>query len=168
MKIIKDKKDLYLIIILGIFIILLVLVLNKKDNKNEGLSEDKYKIVTNYSNFFTIENCVNRYLNVIKSKNADDLLTLLNDEYKNKHNINKDNIYNYTGEIKNKTTFQAKKMYQDNNKFYVSGYLMEETIDSLKIMDDYYLIIETNKENNIYDVTPYNGEIFKNRGDINE
>lgn len=168
MKIFKDKKDLYLVIILGIFIVFLVLILNKNNNENEEFSEKEYKTVTNYSNFFTIEGCVNRYISTIMSKNTDDLLVLLNDSYKNKYGVNKDNVYNFIGEFKNKNTFQAKKMYVKDSTFYVYGYLMEETIDSLKITDDYYLIIETNKDDNTYNVTPYDGAIFKDKGDVSE
>ena len=42
---------------------------------------------------------------------------------------------------------------------------MEETIDSLNITDDYYVIININ-DDNIFDIIPYDGKIFK--GGTNE
>ena len=67
--------------------------------------------------------------------------------------------------LSGKTTFQAKKIYKEKNKYYVYGYLMEETIDSLNITDDYYVIININ-DDNIFDIIPYDGKIFK--GGTNE
>lgn len=153
----------FIVILLGIFLIIVI-----NDEKIKGaIQKDEYKVVNNASNFFTIEGCVNKYISSLYQKNTEDILTLLNEEYKETHGINETNIFNYIETFKNETTFNAKKMYiKDNTSFYVFGYLMEETIDSFNILDNYYLIVNINKENNTFNVTPYNGKIFIDKGDI--
>lgn len=162
-KIIENKNYIYIGII-SVLAIVLILVINKT-TKLDNDTSNKNVVVNNPSNFFTIENCVNKFINVIYKKETDNILTLLNDEYINDHGVNKENVYNYIPKLNEKTTFQAKKIYKDNTKYYVYGYLMEETIDSLNIMDNYYVIINISEEN-IFDITPYDGKIFK--GDTND
>lgn len=162
-KIIENKNYIYIGII-SVLVVVLILVINKT-TKLDNDTTSKNVVVNNPSNFFTIENCVNKFINVIYKKETDNIMTLLNDEYINDHGVNKENVYNYIPKLNGKTTFQAKKIYKDNTKYYVYGYLMEETIDSLNIMDNYYVIINIS-EKNIFDITPYDGKIFK--GDTND
>lgn len=162
-KIIENKNYIYIGII-SVLVVVLILVINKT-TKLDNDTTSKNVVVNNPSNFFTIENCVNKFINVIYKKETDNIMTLLNDEYINDHGVNKENVYNYIPKLNGKTTFQAKKIYKDDTKYYVYGYLMEETIDSLNIMDNYYVIINIS-EKNIFDITPYDGKIFK--GDTND
>ena len=162
-KIIENKNYIYIGII-SVLVVVLILVINKT-TKLDNDTTSKNVVVNNPSNFFTIENCVNKFINVIYKKETDNIMTLLNDEYINDHGVNKENVYNYIPKLNGKTTFQAKKIYKDNTKYYVYGYLMEETIDSLNIMDNYYVIINIS-EKNIFDISPYDGKIFK--GDTND
>ena len=165
MKKIMYNKNYVLTGIVTILIIILIFVVNKTTIVNNNKTNDNYNIVNNPSNFFTIENCINKFINTIYARNVDNLLLLLNDNYVNNHGVNKNNVYNYVPKLNGKTTFQAKKIYKDNNKYYIYGYLMEETIDSLSITDDYYVILNVNADN-IFDITPYDGKIFE--GDVNE
>ncbi len=165
MKRIKDNKNYILIGTITILIITLILVVNKTTKVNNGKTGYNYVVVNNPSNFFTIENCINKFINTIYSKDSSNILLLLNDDYINDYGINLENVYNYVPNLSGKTTFQAKKIYKENNKYYVYGYLMEETIDSLNITDDYYVIININ-DDNIFDIIPYDGKIFK--GGTNE
>lgn len=162
-KIIENKNYIYIGII-SVLVVVLILVINKT-TKLDNDTTSKNVVVNNPSNFFTIENCVNKFINVIYKKETDNIMTLLNDEYINDHGVNKENVYNYIPKLNGKTTFQAKKIYKDDTKYYVYGYLMEETIDSLNIMDNYYVIINIS-EKNIFDISPYDGKIFK--GDTND
>ena len=165
MKKIMYNKNYVLTGIITILIIILIFVVNKTTIVNNNKTNDNYNIVNNPSNFFTIENCINKFINTIYSKDSGNILLLLNDDYINDHGINLENVYNYVPNLSGKTTFQAKKIYKENNKYYVYGYLMEETIDSLNITDDYYVIININ-DDNIFDIIPYDGKIFK--GGTNE
>lgn len=162
-KIIENKNYIYIGII-SVLVVVLILVINKT-TKLDNDTTSKNVVVNNPSNFFTIENCVNKFINVIYKKETDNIMTLLNDEYINDHGVNKENVYNYIPKLNGKTTFQAKKIYKDDTKYYVYGYLMEETIDSLNIMDNYYVIINIS-EKNFFDISPYDGKIFK--GDTND
>ncbi len=165
MRKILQNKNYILAGIITILIIILIIVVNKTTIINNDKINKNYILVNNPSNFFTIENCINKFISTIYSKDLDKVLLILNDDYINNHGINKNNIYKYIPNLSGKTTFQAKKIYKKNNNYYVYGYLVKETIDDLKITDDYYVIIHVSKDN-IFDITPYNGEIFK--GDSNE
>ncbi len=152
-----NKNNLFIAILIIVIIIFLVII-NK--NEKESNTKENYVTINNPSNFFTIENCINKFINTLYTKDTDNILLLLNDDYINNHGINKNNLFNYISEINQKTSFKAKKIYKYNNSYYVYGYLTEETIDSLNIQDDYYIIIHID-DNNIFDITPYDGSIFK-------
>ena len=82
-KIIENKNYIYIGII-SVLAIVLILVINKT-TKLDNDTSNKNVVVNNPSNFFTIENCVNKFINVIYKKETDNILTLLNDEYINEN-----------------------------------------------------------------------------------
>jgi hypothetical protein len=158
----KFNKNFIYIILLCAFAIILIILVNNDDKSSIEKLNDKYKVVNNASNFFTIENCINKYINVVKNKDTDSIMLLLNNDYKIEKNVTIENVYNFTPDITKRTTYQAQKMYNKSNsyQYYVSGYFMEETIDSLKIKDNYYFIVSINKNDGTFNITPYEGDIF--------
>lgn len=65
MKRIMDNKNYILIGTITILIITLILVVNKTTKVNNGKTGNNYVVVNNPSNFFTIENCINKFINTI-------------------------------------------------------------------------------------------------------
>lgn len=168
-KINYNKNYIYIGVICLLCIVLIILLNSNDNSKEDIIKNDNYLVINNASNFFTIENCVNKYINAIKSKDTDSVMLLLNNEYRIHENITVENVYDFVPNINNKTTFQAKKIYnkKNSNQYYIYGYFMEETIDSLKITDNFYTIVTINKNNNTFDVTPYDGSIFIEDGVAN-
>lgn len=157
---ISKNRNTIIIVIFGIIAIILVLV------QIFGGSKDKNKIdiVTSTSKFYTVSNCVYRYVTYLQTKDTDNLLLLLDSKYKSKNNINSNNVLNNLINLDKLYNFEARKMYEEKindniTKYYVYGYLIEDDIDSNNSMD-FYVIVTMDTNNKIFSITPYDGEIF--------
>lgn len=161
----EKNKNIVFYIILGVFAILVIIfivLLNKDDKENVmQIGSKKYTLVDNIPDFFTIENCANRYISVVSQGKREDALKLLNQDYMNKYQINIDNVVAFIPKLEQaKYNFEAKLIYKDNkNTYYLYGLLTKEIINKYSKGEDFYLIININ--GNIFDVTPYDGTIFK-------
>lgn len=167
-----NKKNNYFVLII-ICIILLSLVgimfFNRRANDemiDDTVKNPDYKLLDDYSRFFTVESCVYKYINLILRDSREDLLKVLDEDYVNKNNINQDNIYNYIEKLDGVYSFKAKKIYYeniDNNfiKYYVYGYLVKETMDEIVDKQDNYYIVSIDKKNSLFSISPYDGSMFK-------
>lgn len=165
-KIIKNKQT--ILIILGVIIALIIILF-----KIFGGSKDssKIEIVRSSSKFYTVSNCVSRYLNYLYSEDTDNILLLLNSTYKKNNNINSNNLFDKISKLDDSYDFEARKMYEKviNEhivKYYVYGYLSNNYFDYDNQIE-YYIIIYLNSKDFTYSVEPYDGNIFKN-GDNDE
>lgn len=167
------KKNGYILLLVIITLVVLITSVvmnytNKEEEKND------ISIVTNYTNFYTVDNCANRYVTSITMGDSDSLLKQLSSSYKKENNVNKDNVLNIIGSI-DATSYKSNKMYyeainENVTKYYVDGSLVKEEFDEyMNIVSntskEYYLIIYLNKKNDTFSVEPYDGEIFI-EGDI--
>ena len=164
----KDKSKLVAIIL--VIITILVVVLTNLLNKDEQQSENKIEIVTNYSNFYTVDSCLYRTITYITSKDSESLLSILSSNYKKENNINSNNILSSFNSIEEDSIFISKKMYYEkmnNNitKYYVYGHVEKNQIidDALTIDNEYtdqYFIVYLDTTNKTFAVEPYDGGIF--------
>lgn len=174
----KDKSKLTAIILVVITILVVVLSFlfdkDKQDNKIEDI-----RIVSNYSNFYTVDSCLYRTINYISSKDSESLILILNDEYKKDNNITQENVLNLFSNIDEGSTFISKKMYyqkiSDNiTKYYVYGQVQANQIyDDFDMTEfsynDMYFIVYMDTVNKTFSVEPYSSEMFLNLdGDTNE
>lgn len=164
-----NKKENYVLLIIILVIsvcILALLYLNDEDDEISLNEEIKYKLVDDYSAFFTVNSCIYKYITYLSSNKTDDLINVLDKEYVLSNNIDSNNIYNYVNKLSGNYSFKAKKMYyqisdEKIEKYFVYGYLIEETIDGVVSNQDYYLIVNLDTENQLFSIAPYNGQIFK-------
>lgn len=177
------KKDKYetkeislkqLLIILAVIIIILVIVSifsNSKTNSNTNSnnnSETKTKLqtVTDYSTFFTIENCINKYINAITNSKNEDLFNLLTTEYKNLNSINKDNILEKIEHLDGNYVFEAYNEFikvrgSNIKEYYVYGLLKEDVLGGYdKGKDQYYQVIVEN-DSYTFTLRPYTIEEYR-------
>ena len=150
-----------------LIIIIVVIIISVFKSKNYDY---KLKTVTDYSTFFTVDDCINRYIGYINDGEKNKLLNVLNSEYKESYNINENNVISFvdTLNIINKIAdFKSVKMYEKkiSNKehdYYVKGklYIEEDINEPSKFWSDYYLIVKLNESNNTFYITPYDGGIF--------
>lgn len=163
----SDKRKL-LIIGFGILAIIVLFIHFFFGNKDDN----KINIVKSSSKFYTVSSCVNRYLSYLYAEDVDNLLILLDNNYKKKNDINSNNFFDKISKLDNNYSFEARKMYEqvinDNvTKYYVKGYLIKEGINSYyNEKKDFYLIVNLDTKNSTYSVIPYEGDIFINGGNI--
>lgn len=159
----KVSKKQIILIIIGIIIALLLIIFKLffSDNKKD------FEIVTSTSKFYTVSNCINRYLTYLSAGDTENLMLLLNKSYKNKNNITSNNLFDKIDKFDELYSFQARKMYQDVindnvTKYYVYGYLIKEGIDDSFVQEkvDYYFIVYLDSKNSTYSIEPYDGIIF--------
>ena len=169
-EIVWTKRNKILFLILGIIAIILVLYQLFYNSKNDNDVE----IVTSTSNFYTVSNCVDRYLSYLSVEDVDNLILLIDKSYKKKNNLKKNNFFSKIDRLDGVYRFEAKKMYQqvinDNvTKYFVKGYLISEELNGGLNIDkkDYYIIVLLDKSNSTYSIIPYDGEIF-NKEEMNE
>lgn len=166
----KSKKNNYFILIIICIILLCILGIIYFSEEQEEILEtptkNNYILLNDYSRFFTIESCVDKYINLLSSDKSDSLLEVLDSDYIKSNNITTDNIYNYVNKLDGIYSFKSKKIYYEEisknfTKYYVYGYLIKEEMDSKGIKSDYYLIINLDLKNNLFSVLPYDGAMFK-------
>ena len=165
---VMTKKNKILIVIFSIIsIILIIFQIFNNDKKQSNI-----EIVKSSSKFYTVSNCIDRYLKYLFNEDVDNILLLLDKNYIKENNISKDNLFSKIDKFDGINSFVGKKMYQevikDNiTKYYVKGYLLKDVLDNSDVMVDYYIIVILDNKNSTYSIIPYDGEIFS-KEDLNE
>lgn len=154
------------LVIVGAFSLIYNFFIKKEDTFENKEPVSTISVLNDYNRFFTVSSCASKFINYLTTKNTDNLLILLSDEYKEDNNINSNNLYNYIGSIDGNKTFSARKMFEEkmnNNiyKYYVYGSLQEEVLGKVSKKEDYYLVIILDENNMTFAVEPYTGDLFK-------
>ena len=172
------KKNVLIPIIALLIIIVLAIVIimnNIQDNNNQEESNviikenesKKIEKVQSASAYFTVQACVNKYINYVTAKDTDSILKLLDSGYITENNITEDNVLEKVENISGYIIFEAENMYVEeintNNKiYYVSGTLKQEGLETYITIDkDYYITVNMNFNDNIFSIIPFgNGGLF--------
>ena len=79
----KEKKDYSTLIFVCIMLvcILALLFLYKDNTGKKDEKKSNYVLLNDYSRFFTINSCIYKYFSYLSSKNTDNLLSILDEEY---------------------------------------------------------------------------------------
>lgn len=165
----KNKKDYTLLIIICVILLAILGIMFFNDDDKEIIdfnNEPEYKLLNDYSRFFTVDSCVYKYISLLSMDNKDNLLNVIDDEYIENNNLTKNNIYQFIPKLDGIYSFKSKKIYyqkfnDDFIKYYVYGYLIQEEMDEIINKVDYYVIIKMDIKNNLFSVTPYDGNLFK-------
>lgn len=182
-----------LILIIGV---ILMIFNNKNNNINENFannvevvsekSEDNRSDITT-TNYYIIQKCISQYLGIINKNNPayyrvndngenvkfvnEDYIKgriydLLSENYINKNNITKNNVYSYVENITENVNFcmlDAKVIKNDNiNQYIIYGFI--ESAENEFITNKYY-IINLDENNNIFSVEPISKK-YDNLNDI--
>lgn len=164
--ILKHKNIMYILIILILYTIIALLFSKSKFNKEE------IKTVSNYSIFYTLSNSANMYVSYLGLEDKESVYKIVNDEYKTNNDITKENIISKLKTFKTsfptyRITEMLEEKYSSNIKrYYIKGNIIDTDEDTFSFEDEYYLIMDVDSNNNTYQVTPYDGAIFK--GEKNE
>lgn len=161
-KIIKIMVIIVSIIILLILGILIILSVNSKTQKQTVEEEPKNHeivIVKNRNDFFTVANCVNKYITYLTTKEKEILYNYLDEEYKKEKNITMDNIFSYVKTFDDYYKFKAKEMYVSElsstvSQYYVYGTLRVEATGDDEEETPFYISVKLDKANNTFSVIP--------------
>ena len=164
-----------LLIIVGIALVSIIIIKNDETKRieDEGTLENVDKnpeywnvqIVQDETDFYTVASCVSKFLNLWFTKDTDQLLQVLDEEYKVQNSITKDNIYEIIGDCSSMLNFRPKKMYSENldvgiERFYVYGTIRPELMEGRGEETDYYAEVILNYNNNTFTLTPSTAENF--------
>ncbi len=180
-----DKKILLkvfiAILIIAIIIILVLLYfLNQEDvggnylgfiDEPEEIEENveeevhtELEMVQDKDMFYTVTNCVQTYINYLTDKEAEIVYNLLDSEYKERLNINEQNVLSNLVTYDNYQVFRPKKMYQTDQDqsrtiFLVYGTVRDEIpLREMSITErqetDIYIAVKIDYGENIYTIIP--------------
>lgn len=162
----REKKIFALVLVVAVLILGIYKLFIEKNDNEEKIDTTTISILNDSNRFFTVSSCVSKYINYLSIKDTDTLLILLSKEYKEKEEINGDNLYEKIGTINGTNSFMGKKIFEQRlskavYKYYVYGFIQEELMDSISTKKDYYLIVILDEENMTFSIEPYDGEMFK-------
>lgn len=166
-----------LIIIVAVIVLLKHQVLKKSEDKvnNNVQVEEELNImqVNNASMFFTVENCINKYLSYLYSQNTEVIFNLLEEGYKTKFGINKTNVLQYVEQLDGSYVFTAEDMYYPKNgdiqTYYVTGKISEDGLIENSFNNEYIEFNTTvimDMENSTFTIIPYGygGMYYEEKG----
>lgn len=160
------KKKITIILLVAVVIIYggIFFLVEKNERKKPSLTAS---IVTDYSEFFTVNSCISKYINYLGAKDEDALYKLLSIDYKRKKIITKDNVLMNLQVITSGSTFSAYRIYKENirediYKYYVRGFIEVGglEIDDISRKED-YIIVYLDKKNTLFSIEPYDGKEYK-------
>ena len=151
----KKKVILIAIIILIILMIIIsiIMIFNKKKSTMnqymyvEEIENKNIQKVDNYSQFFSVSNCITLYYTYIGQKD-EGVYQLLDTEYVQENNITNTNVLDKIEKVSSENIYyNAEEMYtQDNKKlkiYYVHGKLKEDMFEE-KSVDTYFIVYVDN------------------------
>lgn len=160
------KKKITIILLVVVVIIYggIFFLVERNDRKKASLSAS---IVTDYSEFFTVNSCISKYFNYLGSKDEDALYKLLSADYKRKKIITKENVLMNLSIVASGSSFAAQRIYkekvrEDIYKYYVYGFIEVGglEIDDVSRTED-YIIVYLDKKNTLFSIEPYDGKEYK-------
>ena len=115
--------------------------------------------VKSRNDFFTVANCISKYIPYLTNKDSQTLYNMLDNEYKTKNNITKDNIFTKIETLNDFYKFKAKQMYEtkisDNiTQYFVYGILTIEATEDDEEETKFYISVKLDKQNNTFSIIP--------------
>ena len=115
--------------------------------------------VKNRNDFFTVTNCVDRYITYLSRKDVEILYNYLDEQYRKSNGITKQNILAHVQTLDDFYKFKAREMYilKDSNEieqYFVYGTLTLEFDEDDEKETKFYISIKLDKTNNTFSVIP--------------
>ena len=140
-----NKKTIVLGSVFAILVfILLFVVLRKEETPINITAKREYNIVNDYSEFYTMVNCANKYYSYLSLGDVDNSNKLLNGKSESENRLSL-----YKGK---NISYKVNEMYYGNNKYYVKGYVYEELLRSTKELNEEYLIINVDSKKKLFNI----------------
>ncbi len=160
----KDKKKLVIgLIILAIISLLTLLLLyvfkSNKELEPIEISSNSFKEVTSDDEYFTLQNIINKYFDIIESGNTKDIMSVLDDKYVSSNNIVSSNAINILNIPDGDTSFVLSYAYCSNNNInqycVLNGYSTSVTMDdSISYTESLSFFATINKSSHTFKIYP--------------
>ena len=165
----KNKKGLIItILIISVVFVICYFSFIKTDNANNSSTPNvQPKLTKNYSMFFTISNCINKYYTYVGKRDKENVIKLLNDDYVKNNKINKNNVFDkITSYGENMVNMKVKKMHEKvlNKKitvYYIYGNVYVENYTDILNKGDAYFEVRIDSSNKLFDITPMNKSSYE-------
>ena len=160
-----------LLIASGTITLIIINKLNKKSvvetEEQLGDVETEYKreSVINSTVFYTVEDCINTYIEAVKEGKKEKIIKLLDLEYITENNINEDNVLNYIG--KQKTAFIALDMYE-SELHNVCSYIVEGIADDEKLNTKIFYMVKLDTNNYTFSIIPLSSKKYNNIDEVED
>ncbi len=161
-------------LLLMLIAILIILFNNKKiqqESQNftteteEELDNTILEPVKSAVSYFTVQNCINKYLGYVAQNNAEAIYSVLDKGYIEKNNITTSNVLEIIKRYENSIAYSARQIYleqtnQDIDKYYAIGtitsyYAGDEEFENEEILDENACFeVNLNYDNMTFSITP--------------
>lgn len=161
----------FIISIIAIVLLSIISLENFKRDNNDVNDNDREKIsletekkedmsldeVKNPHMYFTVEACINKYLEYIANNNKEAIYKVLDSNYIQIFNITQENILEYVEKVDNDFNVLITEMYveevdNDNQVYYAKGIIKNKLLEK---NTELCLTININNDNQIFSVVPY-------------
>lgn len=157
----NNKVYIIIIILLVLFGIMLASVLMKEKNDSENkidIEKSSTRNVADYISFFSIQNIINKF---IFSNNAEEVYSMLDEEYINEEGITQDNVIELAKKGLIGMNYKCQKVQENkaNNRFkdvYITnGIIIENGLEDINIIDtDFKAIVLLDYDNLTFSIIP--------------
>ncbi len=125
--------------------------------------DKQYIKVTDYSRYYTVLNILDKYYTTIYNNNAEDVLKMLDEDYKKDKNLNKDNVLSTLKTNTSRTTYKgslmcSKRLGKGHTSYLVSGNPVGVNVD--KSYDDIFYEVELNENEMTFSIKEIDASQF--------
>ena len=165
----NEKNVLTSIVFVLIFISFLIYLGVSKliEAKKEQEESQKTVLVTDAGRYFTAVNCVKSYLNYVQRGNTDDMLLLLNEEYKEANRITASTVRNHIPKLEYNYMYDyvGEEMYQHRIsknvvEYYIKGRIKKSQMDEDSTYSDYDVTVVLYEDKFLYSIKPRIGGLY--------
>lgn len=157
----SEQTKNYIAIGLAIFALVLFVGISIYSSYKDSREEYKEKLVTDNNRYYTVLNCVKKYIGIVASRDKENILITLDEDYKTSNAINENNVYTFVPNISNTlpNNYTSEEMYEQRIapnilKYKVHGYLTISRYDEDPIKYRYNLIVYLYEETLTFSVKP--------------
>lgn len=155
-----DSKTLFIVFIVCIICLLTVLFFSHKNNFKKLASVEDYDV------FFTVNNEINSFFNLIIVGNKEKIFDILDKNFVVTNNLNNSNVLSNFDFFNTNCSFKVKKMdyvkIGKNFLYFVNGQIIENTFIETEVKDENFKIIVLHDiSNNTYAIYPVFNNNYK-------
>lgn len=164
----KEKNIMTIVFALAVLVFFFAwsLIDNYNEAKKEQQKSMETVLVTDAGRYMTVIGCAKKFITYIQNGTEEDLLLLLNEEYKNSNRILASNVRNYVPSLESGPIYDyvGKEMYQHRIsqnvvEYYVKGRIKRTVLDADSVYIDYDLTVVLYENEFLFSIKPGIGDL---------